>query len=70
VAGNGHVRADYGVPQLLAKARPGARVLEVGFVEHGATAAGAPFSHLWITRRVARKDPCAAMLRAMSPARD
>mgnify|MGYP006201562501 CR=1 FL=1 len=35
LAGNGHVRLDYGVGQLFAALRPQARVLSVGFLEAG-----------------------------------
>lgn len=55
VAGNGHVRTDYGVPRLLV----GRRVVSVGFVEAGAAEAGAPYTHLWITPKLERADPCA-----------
>jgi uncharacterized iron-regulated protein len=55
LAGNGHVRADYGVPRLLA----GRRVVSVGFLESGDVVAGAPYTHLWITPKVERDDPCA-----------
>ena len=59
VAGNGHVRSDHGVPQLLRVARPMLRVVSVGFGEPGWAAAGAPYTALWLTPGVARKDPCA-----------
>ena len=59
VAGNGHVRTDHGVPQLLRAARPSLRVLSVGFGELGWAVAGAPYSLLWLTPAVSRKDPCA-----------
>lgn len=59
VAGNGHVRLDHGVPQLLRAWRPGARVVAVGFGEEGAEPAGQPYTHLWITPGVKRGDPCA-----------
>jgi uncharacterized iron-regulated protein len=55
IAGNGHVRSDYGVPRLLA----GRRVVSVGFVEPKEASAGAPYTHLWITPGVERADPCA-----------
>ena len=60
VAGNGHVRIDHGVPQLLRAARPAARWIAVGFVEGDAVAAGPqPYTHLWVTPALARADPCA-----------
>ena len=59
VAGNGHVRTDQGVALLL-RALPGRpQVLCVGFGEPGWSAAGAPYTHLWITPPVRRGDPCA-----------
>lgn len=63
VAGNGHVRVDHGVPQLLRAWRPGARLVAVGFGEHGdepvSPGPGAPYTHLWITPGLTRADPCA-----------
>lgn len=59
LAGNGHVRNDHGVPQLLRAARPSLRVASVGFGEPGGAAAGAPYTWLWLTPAVVRKDPCA-----------
>lgn len=62
VAGNGHVRSDYGVAQLIRVQRPDARVVSVGFAEFGDTAsADLPYSHLWITPPVERGDPCATL---------
>lgn len=55
LAGNGHVRTDYGVPRLLA----GRTFVSVGFVEPQEASAGAPYTHLWITPAVERADPCA-----------
>lgn len=67
VAGNGHVRTDFGVPQLAAAQRPQARVVSVGFLETGADPAAAPYTYVWITARAERGDPCAGMP-AMAPA--
>lgn len=64
LAGNGHVRTDYGVPQLLAAAQPGRRHVAVGFGEAGDAWAQAPYTYLWITGRAEREDPCKAMQRA------
>lgn len=67
VAGNGHVRTDHGVPQLLRAWRPGDRVVAVGFGEPGDEALrpgpDAPYTHLWITPGVNRADPCASLRR-------
>jgi len=60
VAGNGHVRLDYGVGQLLARLEPGARTTSVGFVEPDqAMPRGQPYTYLWVTAKAERKDPCA-----------
>ena len=76
IAGNGHVRADLGVPVYLhAPGLPGAdaRSLSVGLVEvdpddeHASdfprqiVAKYPGFDYVWFTRRVARPDPCAAI---------
>jgi uncharacterized iron-regulated protein len=65
VAGNGHVRNDYGVGQLLAALAPTLSVLSVEFAESGAApdapddaAAGAVTSHRWVTPPASRDDPC------------
>lgn len=58
VAGNGHVRTDYGVPPLLQALAPGRRTLAVGFGEHGDDWRQAPYTYLWITPRQDRQDPC------------
>jgi uncharacterized iron-regulated protein len=59
LAGNGHVRLDYGVGQLLAVLQPQARVLSVGFLEAGEPVEDRPYTHVWITPRAERSDPCA-----------
>ena len=61
LAGNGHVRRDYGVAQLLARLDPGARVLAVGFVETGEAAAPGLYDLTWTTAGHERPDPCAGM---------
>jgi uncharacterized iron-regulated protein len=78
IAGNGHVRADRGVPVYLhAPGLPDAdaRSVGVGLVEVGPSderagdfprriVAGYPgFDYLWFTRRIARDDPCADITR-------
>jgi len=63
IAGNGHVRDDWGVPWYLARIRPTARTLSVGLIEvrDGTEAALAelPFDYVWLTPAVADQDPCA-----------
>lgn len=67
LAGNGHLRSDYGVPALLTELRPGARILSVGFIEedHPDTA-DRLYTHVWRTPPAPRGDPC-AVLKAGAP---
>lgn len=58
IAGNGHVRRDYGVPQLLAPQLPGRRLLAVGFVEPGQAATASEYDLVWVTPAAPRDDPC------------
>lgn len=62
LAGNGHVRLDYGVPTLLARLRPGARVLTIGFLETPleSPAGPRPYDIAWATPAARRDDPCKA----------
>ncbi|MFY9514323.1 MAG: ChaN family lipoprotein, partial [Rubrivivax sp.] len=62
LAGNGHVRRDWGVAQLLAVLQPQAKLLAVGVVERGDEAPGA-YDRRWLTDPVAgRADPCAGLV--------
>lgn len=62
LAGNGHVRLDYGVPQLARQDQPAARLLSLGFVESASPQQGAPYDYVWITAAPSgRGDPCAGM---------
>jgi uncharacterized iron-regulated protein len=61
LAGNGHVRRDHGVAQLLQGLQPKARVLSVGFVEAGGTVSPGIFDLTWTTPAMERADPCAGM---------
>jgi len=65
LAGNGHVRRDYGVAQLIAAQQPAARLVSVGFLETGARTEGAPYHYVWITAAPAREDACAGMREMM-----
>jgi uncharacterized iron-regulated protein len=67
LAGNGHVRTDYGVAQLIAAQQPTARVASVGFVETGAPREGVPYTYVWITAAPDRSDPCEGMKAMMAP---
>lgn len=82
VAGNGHVRADRGVPHYLREQAPRERILSVAFIEvrEGAAHVDAytdrwaserlPFDIVWFTPRAQREDPCKRMreqLRSSGP---
>ncbi len=76
LAGNGHVRRDYGVPSLLARAVSDARVVSVGFLETDQASGTWPdmpraaFDYLWITAPATRPDPCANLrMPPLTPAR-
>ena len=67
IAGNGHVRRDFGVPHYLAHYPQGDDVQVVGFIEVGAAqlaptdyvTAGAPeYDYIAFTARTPRPDPC------------
>lgn len=64
VAGNGHVRKDYGVPQVLAAVAPAKKVVSVGFLERSSdsqeliNSVTAQYDFIWLTERAQRKDPC------------
>ena len=69
IAGNGHVRADMGVPRMLRIVAPERKRLVVGFLErdeHGNLPAAAErrvYDLVVVTPRVEREDPCAAFKR-------
>lgn len=77
IAGNGHVRADRGVPWYLRRRVPESRAAVVMLVElnDSATSAadyvergpdGAPVAdYVWLTPRAQRPDPCAEMRQQM-----
>jgi len=66
-AGNGHVRNDYGVPQVLRSLEPSKKRVSVGFVEEDrrnpkALAELAKlYDFVWITPSIERADPCATL---------
>jgi uncharacterized iron-regulated protein len=62
LAGNGHVRQDYGVPSLLTARLPRLRVLSIGFLEPAEVATAKPSLHdiTWTTSAATRDDPCKA----------
>lgn len=61
VAGNGHVRRDHGVPQLLAAWAPGLSVVSVVLDEQGMAPGSEPADRRWTTAGVQRADPCAGL---------
>jgi uncharacterized iron-regulated protein len=64
VAGNGHVRRDYGVPQVLAALDPSLKITSVGFYESGSDRAelikslAGRYDFIWLTDKAQRSDPC------------
>ena len=69
IAGDGHVRNDYGVPAYLQRIDPSALTVTVAFVEVNAKRAEAesyagrfggrlPFDYVWFTPAVDDEDPC------------
>ena len=64
VAGNGHVRRDYGVPQVLFALDPSLKIATVGFYEKGTDRAelikslAGRYDFVWLTDTAQRSDPC------------
>ncbi len=64
VAGNGHVRKDYGVPQILSSVAPSLRLVSIGFLERSSDTPGllksvlGQYDYVWLTDRAERQDPC------------
>lgn len=64
VAGNGHVRRDYGVPQVLVALDPSLKITSVGFYESGTDHAEliksltGRYDFIWLTDKTQRSDPC------------
>ena len=64
VAGNGHVRKDYGVPQVLRALASGLKVASVGFYEDGVErkelvkSLSGRYDYVWLTASAERSDPC------------
>jgi uncharacterized iron-regulated protein len=59
LAGNGHVRKDFGVPRYLAALHPQVASLSLGMLEEPAQGAGV-FDDWVVTHAQARPDPCLA----------
>lgn len=64
VAGNGHVRRDYGVPQVLVALAPSLKISSIGFYESGTDRAellkslAGRYDFVWLTDKAQRSDPC------------
>lgn len=64
LAGNGHVRKDYGVPQLIKVLAPSLKISSVGFYErHGERqelikSLADRYDYVWLTEPTERADPC------------
>ena len=69
IAGNGHVRRDYGVPQILKKINPNSNVISIAFLERDKLSEttdnlieklfkDADTDYIWLTEAVSRIDPC------------
>lgn len=60
ITGNGHARADWGIPAALKRAAPDLNVLTVGQFELEPWESGVPFDLYLVTKAITRDDPCAA----------
>ncbi len=64
VAGNGHVRRDYGVPQVIEAMAPLLKISAVGFYERGGDrqelikSLASRYDYVWLTEAAGRSDPC------------
>ena len=69
IAGNGHVRRDYGVPQILKKVNPRGHVISIAFLEIDKLSEttdslienlfrDADTDYIWLTETVSRADQC------------
>lgn len=64
VAGNGHVRKDYGVPQVINALAPSLKISAVGFYEKDRDSReliqslAGRYDYVWLTDGAERSDPC------------
>ena len=69
IAGNGHVRRDYGVPQIIKKMNPNSNVISIAFLETDKLSEmtdnlikkffkDEDTDYIWLTETVSRVDPC------------
>lgn len=66
VAGNGHVRKDYGIPSLIRHHLPDAKYVSIGFIEDTpeiniGQELRDQYDYVWITEPAQRDDPCKMM---------
>lgn len=67
LAGNGHVRKDYGVPQVLRSLQPASKQVSIGFIEEDRWNSKKMaeliklYDFIWVTPRIERTDPCATL---------
>jgi uncharacterized iron-regulated protein len=65
VAGNGHIRMDYGVPVIIDALMPQSRWMSVAFIETDGnikdqlSTLKQRYTHAWVTEATVRDDPCA-----------
>mgnify|MGYP000551007137 FL=1 len=65
LAGNGHIRRDYGVPQVLKAIAPHQSVVNIAFTEDdGLDSKNLAkdrdrYDYVWLSKPIERKDPCA-----------
>lgn len=65
LAGNGHIRKDYGVPQVLKAIAPHRSVVNIAFIEDdGLDSKNLAkdrdrYDYVWLSKPIERKDPCA-----------
>ena len=60
ITGNGHARADWGVPALIARAKPDVTVATLGQAETGAPLPPGRFDKIETAPQADRGDPCEA----------
>lgn len=64
IAGNGHIRKDYGVPQILSSLDPKLKITSVGFIEEDdwkpeyVASLASQYDYVWVTLNTQRDDPC------------
>ena len=69
IAGNGHVRRDYGIPQILKKMNPNSNIISIAFLEIDKPSEmtdnlikkfskDVDTDYIWLTEAVSRVDPC------------